>query len=156
MVKTIFIIDFTISGLGYSTRQSIFGRIMKQRVGLFMHTTLTKLGLKRLITTHNPDFCLIVEPWMDFARYPKTWLARLNLKMFAVNSRHNLIPNLWYLCLDHLSPSFILISDQHVSFTLVEDGKTFGVSTVYASTSYVKRMSLWQSLTYIHNQYNLP
>jgi hypothetical protein len=27
---------------------------------------------------------------------------------------------------------------------------------VYASTSYVKRMSLWQSLTYIHNQYNLP
>jgi hypothetical protein len=111
--------------------------------------SLTKLALKRLITTHNPDFCLIVEPWMDFARYPKTWLARLNLKMFAVNSRHNLIPNLWYLCLDHLSPSFILISDQHVSFTLVEDGKTFGVSTVYASTSYVKRMSLWQSLTWV-------
>jgi hypothetical protein len=116
----------------------------------------TKLALKRLIVTYKPDFCIIAEPWMYFDKFPKTWLSRLNLKLFAVNNRNNLLPNLWCFCSSHLSPTIVDLDDQQISFTFLFEGKTFGISTVYASTSYIKRRDLWCSLSNVHSQYPLP
>jgi hypothetical protein len=54
----------------------------------------TRLALKNLINQHNPDLVLLSEPWMNFDDLPRRWLANLNLKLFAFNSRDNLLPNL--------------------------------------------------------------
>jgi hypothetical protein len=71
----------------------------------------SKLALKRLILKNKPSFVFIAEPWMDVNSFPQTWLRRLNLKVFAVNNRGNLLPNLWCLCLDHLNPEVIDLDD---------------------------------------------
>jgi exonuclease III len=49
----------------------------------------TRLALKNIIKQHNPDIILLSEPWMDFSNLPRRWLANLNLKLFASNSRPN-------------------------------------------------------------------
>jgi hypothetical protein len=34
-------------------------------------------------------------PWVNFMNFPSNWLASLNFKLFAVNKRNNLLPNIW-------------------------------------------------------------
>lgn len=54
------------------------------------------LALKRLITVNKPSFVLIVEPWMHYKSFPTRWLARYDLKLFDVDDRDSLAPNLWF------------------------------------------------------------
>jgi len=116
----------------------------------------TKLSLKRLLNIYKPEFCFIAEPWMSLSNFPNKWFTRRNLKVFAVNARPNMLPSLWCICSTEIDPEIICIDDQHLSFTLKENGKSFGMFVVYASTDYVKRRTLWQSLTNVHNSLNLP
>jgi hypothetical protein len=76
----------------------------------------TRLALKSLILSNNPDIILIAEPWMNFECFPKFWLQNLGLKLFAVNSRVNLLPNLWCICKLNICSTIIAADVQHVSF----------------------------------------
>jgi hypothetical protein len=109
-----------------------------------------------LIVENKPDFILIAEPWLKFQDFPRTWLARLDLKLFAVNRTDNLIPNLWCLCTSNLDRNVIPIDDQQVTFTFCNNDKSFCISAIYASTCYLRRRLLWQKLSDLQLQYNLP
>lgn len=122
--------------------------------GLANHPT--KLALKNLIVKHKPDFCIIAEPWMSVVNLSQRWLHHLNLKIFAVNTRNNLLPNLWCLCASHLSPTILSLDDQQVSFQFDLEGKAFGVTAVYAATCYLRRRELWSAITNIQNQHLIP
>lgn len=57
----------------------------------------TKLALKNLLVKFKPGLCFIAEPWMSVSHLSQRWLHNLNPKVFAVNTRNNLNPNLWCL-----------------------------------------------------------
>jgi len=118
--------------------------------------TPSRVALKRLILNNKPDFILISEPWISFDRFPKNWFHRLGFKLFTCNFRQNNIPNLWCICTSDLNPQIINISDQHVSFTIIQNSTTIGVNAVYASTCYIQRRRLWSELNYSLNQYPIP
>lgn len=118
--------------------------------------SLTRLALKRFIIKHKPKIILIAEPWILFNCFPYYWLNRLNLKLFALNNRNNLIPNLWCICSKSLNPNIIDIDNQQVSFTISENNKPFGFNAIYASTNYITRRQLWNKLQSIQNQYIIP
>ena len=118
--------------------------------------TPSRLALQRLISQNNPDFVFISEPWMDFNDVPSRWLLNLNVKLFAVNNRVNLLPNIWCLCKNNLNLVLLASDSQQVSFSLIEEGKSFTCSVVYASTIYFTRRQLWNSLSMLQNQFALP
>ncbi|WJX14219.1 hypothetical protein P8452_04514 [Trifolium repens] len=93
---------------------------------------------------------------MSVNALPRRWLVSLNLKLFALNSRNNLLPNLWCLCKLSLNPSLLAIDDQHVSFSITEHDKTFAISAIYASTNYLTRRRLWSALNILQSQHDLP
>ncbi|WJX52536.1 hypothetical protein P8452_38639 [Trifolium repens] len=93
---------------------------------------------------------------MNVNRMPHRWFHRLGLKLFAVNSRLNNLPNLWCLCSLSLNPTLLAVDDQHISLSVVIDGKTFGLSAVYASTCYIHRRNLWNALSQVQSQHLLP
>jgi len=95
----------------------------------------SKLALKNLILSHHPDFIFIAKPWMAFDRFPYTWLNRLGLKIFSLNTKLNLLPNLWCICASNLDPTVIDSDDQQVSFTLMINNTTTYFYAIYASTS---------------------
>jgi exonuclease III len=116
----------------------------------------TRLALKNLLIAHKPDIVVISEPWMDFDLFPKRWLAIMNFKLFAVNTRVNKLPNIWCFCKTNLNPSILLSDDQHVSFTILDNDKLLAFAAVYASTNYVTRRKLWDALNTLQSQHNLP
>jgi hypothetical protein len=87
---------------------------------------------------------------------PSSWLAKQGLKIFAVNNRVNLLPNLWCICLLHINPTVLYLDDQQVAFSIKENDKDFCFSAVYASTSFLKRRTLWQKLRELQIQFDLP
>lgn len=93
---------------------------------------------------------------MRFEDLPRNWFLRQNYKLFAMNVRENNIPNLWCLCLTHLNPIIIQIDDQHVSFSISDNGKELAMAAIYASTCYLKRRQLWNTLGNLLNQFSLP
>jgi hypothetical protein len=107
----------------------------------------SRLALKKLILKEKPDFIFIAEPWIHFDKFPKRWLVRLGLKLFSMNNRNNLTPNLWCICATGLHPIIHAISDQYVACSVHDNNKSFGIVAVYASTCYVKRRVLWSELT---------
>jgi hypothetical protein len=121
-----------------------------------MANSPTRLALKNLISTHKPDIVLLSEPWINFDEFPKRWLDNLNLKLFAVNTRINQLPNIWCLCKLDLNPNVLSSDDQFVAFTILENDKLLAFSAIYASTNYVKRRRLWESLNTLQSQHVLP
>lgn len=118
--------------------------------------TPSRLALKRLILLNNPDFIFIAEPWINYDSFPQTWFSRLGFKLFACNSRQNNHPNLWCLCTFNLNPDIVASTSQHVSLTYTSNSNTFGISAVYASTSYLQRKILWNDLINCHNLLSIP
>jgi hypothetical protein len=116
----------------------------------------TRLALKKLINQHKPDFVFISEPWMSFDDFPSRWLVNLNLKLFAMNTRPNLLPNLWCFCKLSINPIVLASDDQQVSFSFCENNETLAMSAVYASTNYISRRNLWNALTSLQAQHDLP
>ncbi|GAU16832.1 hypothetical protein TSUD_367790 [Trifolium subterraneum] len=86
----------------------------------------SKLALKNLILDSKPDFCFVAEPWMNVNRLPLRWLNRM------------------------------ASDDQQISLSVDMDGKTLGISAVYASNCYIKRRGLWNSLSQLQSQHLLP
>jgi hypothetical protein len=121
-----------------------------------MANSPSRLALKRLIKLHNPDFICIAEPWMNFEALPRRWLANLNLKLFAMNNRSNMLPNLWCICKQHFNPVIIASDNQHVSFTVTENDKNIAFAAVYASTNYLVIRQLWNSLNVLQSQHVMP
>jgi len=129
--------------------------------GLFLNlgglaNSPTRLAFKNFIKTHKSDFVLLAEPWMDFSKFPINWLHGLGLKLFALNNRQHLLPNLRCICKINHNPTILSITNQHVSFSLTNNHLTFGISDVYASTSSLSRRDLWNDLHFIQSQYNIP
>lgn len=116
----------------------------------------TKLALKKLLVKHKPDICFLAEPWMHISNFSQRWLNNLGLKVFVVNDRNTLIPNLWCLCKNNLYPTLLNTNDQSISITFDVAGKIFGVTAVYASTCYIKRRSLWAAITHLQSQHDIP
>jgi len=116
----------------------------------------SRLALKNLILNNNPDFVFLSEPWMKFVNTPRNWFTRLNLKLFASNSRDNLDPNLWCFCKTNLNPNILQIDDQSVAFSLTDNDKLFAMAAIYASTSNIKRKNLWHNLNTLQAQHQLP
>jgi hypothetical protein len=121
-----------------------------------MANSPSRLALKNLINTYNPDIICIAEPWMDFTDLPRRWLSKLNLKLFAMNTRPNLLPNLWCICKLQLDPVLLASDSQHVTFSILDNDKTIAISAIYANTSYLVRRQLWNSLNILQNQHALP
>jgi len=116
----------------------------------------SRLALKRLTILHKPDIVIISEPWMCFNTFPRRWLSNLNLKLFAMNSRPNLVSNRWCFCKSNLDPMILSSEDQHVTFSLSIESKVVAFSAIYASTNYIKRRQLWSSLNSLQSQHTLP
>jgi hypothetical protein len=116
----------------------------------------SKLALKNLVLESKPDVCFVAEPWMNVNSLSQRWLNRMSLKLFAVNTRPNLLPNLWCLCNYNLNPTLLSADDQQISISVDLEGKTFGITAVYASNCYIKRRSLWNTISQIQTQHTFP
>jgi hypothetical protein len=116
----------------------------------------SRLALSRLILLHKPDLVFIAEPWMDFSKFPPSWLHRLGFKIFSLNDRGNLRPNLWCFCSTNLNPSVLDVDSQQVTFSIPVNNHNLLFSAVYASTSNIKRRDLWQKLSLLNNTFNAP
>jgi len=116
----------------------------------------TRLALKRFLLLHKPDFCFVSEPWMHIGNFPRGSFDRIGYKLFAMNDRNDLLPNLWCICTKNMNPAIVSISDQMVAFTFNHNGIVGGMIAEYASTCYLKRRELWNSLNLIQQQQNIP
>ena len=116
----------------------------------------TKMALKKLLVVHKPDIFFVAEPWIDISKFSTFWLHKLGYKLFSVNNRGNLHPNLWCFCTRDINPVIVLADDQHVSFQLCVNGKPFGLATIYASTCHIRRRFLWETLTHIQSNHSIP
>jgi hypothetical protein len=121
-----------------------------------MANSPTRLALKALISHYKPDIVLLSEPWMDFVDLPRRWLVNLNLKLFAMNTRHNSLPNIWCLCRLDLFPTVLATHAQHVTFSVNINDKPVALSAIYASTNYLTRRNLWESLNNLQSQHVMP
>lgn len=106
----------------------------------------TRLVLKKLCDSHKPDFLFLAKLWIAFDQFPSTFWKKMGLKLFAVNNREPTIPNLWGLCADHIFPTVIATSQQHISLSFKGDSKDMFVSAVYAYTTHTLRRQLWLEL----------
>jgi hypothetical protein len=121
-----------------------------------MANSPTRLALKALISHYKPDIVVLSEPWMDFVDLPRRWLVNLNLKLFAMNTRHNSLPNIWCLCRLDLFPTVLATHAQHVTFSVNINDKPVALSAIYASTNYLTRRNLWESLNNLQSQHVMP
>jgi len=116
----------------------------------------TKLALKKLLVKFKPELCFTSEPMMPINNLSPRWLHNLGVKVCAVNNRGSLLPNLWCLYSSQLSPTIINIDDQQFSIQVDLEGKSFGVTTLYASNCYIKRRQLWSAISHIQNHHKMP
>lgn len=116
----------------------------------------TRLVLKKLIVSHKPDFIFISEPWIRPDQFPARFWEKLHLKVFAVNSRNHLNPNLWCACSTALNPNFIACSSQFVAFSIDLNNQSIFFSAVYASVTYAARRHLWNDLTSLQQNVSGP
>jgi len=93
---------------------------------------------------------------MNFDNLPRGWISILGYKLFAANSRGNLLPNLWCFCLKNLNPVIVETTDQMVAFTCFYNNSLFGISVVYAATCHVRRRTLWNSLQNLLTNHQMP
>lgn len=115
----------------------------------------TRMVLAKYCFDHKPDLVLLSEPKIGLDQFPTNYWKRLNLKVFTVNERHPLIPNIWGMRSSNMSPSILECSQQHISFSLVINSRVF-VSAVYASTSHIDRRSLWLELASLQQSHRGP
>ena len=93
---------------------------------------------------------------MDFNDFPSRWLNNLNLKLFAMNSINNLLPNIWCFYKPHFDPVILALADQHVTFTISHNNLITTFSVIYASSNYIVRRNIWNSLNLLQSQHSIP
>lgn len=116
----------------------------------------SRLTLEKLCKSHKPNFLFIAEPWISTSQIPTSCLQQLNLKIFAVNDRAQLISNLWCLCSHNYSPNIIASSLQFVALSIPIGDQLICVAAVYASTNYIARRDLWEDLAQLQQSYVNP
>lgn len=107
----------------------------------------SRLVLQNMIFGNKPDLVLVAEPWIDLCSFPASFGSKLKLRVFAVNNRSTLAPNLWCICDASISPIVIASSAQQVTFSMVWENQLIYLTVVYAATTYTARRSLWHELT---------
>lgn len=108
--------------------------------------TSSKLALRRFSLLFKPDLAILVEPWMHFEKFISKWLQRLGLKMFTMNTKGNLLPNIWCICKMDMNYVIIANDNQHEGFTIFLIDITFEIAALYVSTCHLVRRNLWNTL----------
>lgn len=108
--------------------------------------TSSKLALRRFPLLFKPDLAILVEPWMDFEKFLAKWIQRLGLKMFAMNNKGNLLPNIWCICKMYMNHVIIANDNQHVAFIIFLIDITFEIAALYVSICQLVRRNLWNTL----------
>lgn len=116
----------------------------------------TRLVLRNLILYNKPEFIFISEPMITLESFPRMFWYNLDLKVFAVNSRGDLAPNLWCMCPSSINPVIIASTCQHVSFSVLCNNQSFFISAIYASTSDRARRILWHDLLQLQHDNRGP
>lgn len=75
----------------------------------------SRLVLKKLCLSHKPDLVFISEPWIQLDKISERFWRSLNLRVFTVNNRNAMLPNIWCACAKNIYPKVISISVQQVS-----------------------------------------
>ncbi|XP_019418611.1 PREDICTED: uncharacterized protein LOC109329402 [Lupinus angustifolius] len=81
--------------------------------------TKTRLFLKNLCESNNPDFVFIAEPMIPTDSVNDLVWKELKLKVFVTNNRGNQLSSIWGLCKYDLNPSILSNSDQQIAMESV-------------------------------------
>ncbi|XP_019460141.1 PREDICTED: uncharacterized protein LOC109359901 [Lupinus angustifolius] len=106
----------------------------------------TRLVLKNLVLANKPDLLFIAEPKVDFNEIHPSYWSQMNLKLFIVNKRQDLLPSLWGLCNKNVDPIVFGCTDQLISVSMTLNNINFNFAAVYANTNYLVRRKLWDDL----------
>ncbi|XP_019435878.1 PREDICTED: uncharacterized protein LOC109342329 [Lupinus angustifolius] len=106
----------------------------------------TKLVLKKLCFINKPDIVFISEPMIQSSKINSSFWANLNLKLFLVNNRDPMLPNIWGICRLDINPVVIASSIQQISISVVFENQQVFISAIYAHTNYLRRRDLWAEL----------
>lgn len=112
--------------------------------------------VKKLCIDHKPNFLLVVESWIKIEQIQDRFWSSLNLKPFVVNEIGSLIPKLWCLCPNNLTPRLINSSKKQISFTVQFENQNIFISAIYAWCSYLQRRTLWEELATLQQNHHGP
>lgn len=115
----------------------------------------TQIHLFHLIKTNKPDFLFLAEPFVSFNIIPGWYWKRLNLHNHVVNL-NNSTPTLWCLWNKQHTITILINCDQCVAFTYNEESSLVYIAAIYASTNYVHRRKLWQTLSNLMTDHKGP
>ncbi|KAF1886388.1 hypothetical protein Lal_00045620 [Lupinus albus] len=90
----------------------------------------------------NKDMVFVYEPMISPEDINPLFWAVLNLKLFVVNNRDALLPNIWGLYRVDLSPIIIANSPQQISVSIILENQSVNVCAVYAKTCYLQEKSM--------------
>ncbi|XP_019427157.1 PREDICTED: uncharacterized protein LOC109335477 [Lupinus angustifolius] len=116
----------------------------------------TRLVFKKLCSENKPEVVFISEPMVLSNKINPLFWSGLNLKLFSVNDRGSLLPNIWGLCQVGVNPTIISNTSQQVSISLVLDNQPVFICVVYAHTQYLMRRSLWFDILSLISANNGP
>ncbi|KAM7517189.1 hypothetical protein LguiA_006772 [Lonicera macranthoides] len=120
--------------------------------------TSTQEALKDMCLQFKPCFVCLAEPMTDIKSVPSSYWRFLGLDLIGVNDRGDSPANLWlfaYIDVDDWNVQVVSQLDQHITISFKCQQVLCYISFVYASTAYVKRRVLWQSLL-AHKQPSMP
>lgn len=88
---------------------------------------------------------------MNLDKFPDRFWSSLNLRVFAINDRNELPPNIWCICSVSINPTVIISSIQHVTMSVVWENQLIYVTAIYAATIYLARRSLCRNYSRFNN-----
>lgn len=123
-----------------------FNMVSSKNNGKKAKGTHTRLALRRLLAMTKPDLVILDETWMHLNKFLNKRIHNLCLKLYALNNRTNLFPNLLCICRQEIDPLIVYCSEQNVSFHITMMNISFGIAIMYASNDHIRRKSLWSNL----------
>ncbi|XP_019435508.1 PREDICTED: uncharacterized protein LOC109342010 [Lupinus angustifolius] len=106
-------------------------------------STKTRLFLKNLCDSNNPDFVFIAKLMIPSDSVTNLVWKELKLKVFVTNNRGHLLPSIWGLCKYDLNPSILSNSDQQIAMEVNTDNNRIFLCVVYANNNFLQRRHLW-------------
>lgn len=132
--------------LGQELNSQLIMRIIYWNVRRFGNPKSRRMVIK-LCSDYKPEFMFLPEHFIEANQVSDQFWSSLSLKIFVVNNRNTLSPNLWGVWHSRLDPLLISVSDQQIAFLVVLDNCRIFVSDVYACTTYILRRQLWLELS---------
>ncbi|XP_019451698.1 PREDICTED: uncharacterized protein LOC109353792 [Lupinus angustifolius] len=106
----------------------------------------TRLFLKNLCDSNNPDFVFIAEPMIPSDSVNDLVRKELKLKVFVTNNRGHQLPSIWGLCKYDFNLSILNNSDQKIAMEVNIDNNRIFLCVVYANNSFLQRRHLWSDV----------